>query len=650
MQPYGLPAGTTISRGVPWPDRWVDQLCRQWGIDSSTYGGHQEGDRRDIGSAPNPQNLNRGIDWWGEPQKLLDFARWLVSIAPNRNPGEYGPAGIEMIIYQDPRTGEQVWYPRWVDFSGDLPQHTDHVHTRFSASIDVAPPTVMTVPLTMNPDGTWTSPSPAWAHLIMRESGGDPAIVQQIIDVNSGGNEAEGLFQITPATWRTHKGDEFAPSPRLATPQQQAIVAARIFVANPSGSDWGAGLPGREDPSELAAGLVPLVPEPQPEPGDDMSGVNTDRLNAAVDKILASHPSRSMFAADANSVDDTLGILWNSDGNLWNLEMILGVLLGVPYCVQQVKRMSRNDFPAGTRVAADPWLRKLAVDFATKLVPLEGVLASGVPGPTPPPGPPPTPTPTPQPTGPKPVAYCVNGFGGDMWTGLPADVGHGIEDKFWFQPVGYTSGAFPLGIGRDSGVAELRRLISEHQAKDPGRRFVLVGFSLGAVIVDDVFDMLRSGELQRFWPYFLGGVKFGDPRREAGVAWDGPRRCPPGVPPGVGIAGSGNLKNTPDNFRSYVYPQNWGDIYTNSGMTPSGVFDAGVAADCQLVYDMIMLNWDGTLTGLLMEATELITKCGEAGLDIIMSCFNGLQFLTQQQAPHMSYPVTDAVAFLRSLV
>lgn len=124
----------------------------------------------------------------------------------------------------------------------------------------------MTVPLVSRGNGRWGSSSPAWDHLINRESSGIPDIIQQIHDVNSGGNEAEGLFQITPRTWRGANGTQFAPSARLASPQQQAIVAARIFTRNPTGSDWGAGRPGREDPKQLAAGLVPLNSTTQETP------------------------------------------------------------------------------------------------------------------------------------------------------------------------------------------------------------------------------------------------------------------------------------------------------------------------------------------------------------------------------------------------
>lgn len=163
----------------------------------------------------------------------------------------------------------------------------------------VAPaPTVLTVPLIRNTNGTWTSSSPAWAHLILRESGGNPTIIQQIHDVNSGGNEAEGLFQITPATWRAHNGDQFAASPRQATPEQQAIVAARIFTRNPTGSDWGAGLAGREDANQLAAGLVPIT-------------TTTDPL----EDLLMSDPveSLSLYATPGEPTIPIVRILQNID-------------------------------------------------------------------------------------------------------------------------------------------------------------------------------------------------------------------------------------------------------------------------------------------------------------------------------------------------
>jgi hypothetical protein len=110
--------------------------------------------------------------------------------------------------------------------------------------------------LTQLGNGRWTSSDPAWAHLINRESGGNASIIQQITDVNSGGNEAEGLFQITPKTWAANGGLKYGTHPGMASPQQQADIAANILRANPSGSDWGAGLAGRESAAALMAGLT----------------------------------------------------------------------------------------------------------------------------------------------------------------------------------------------------------------------------------------------------------------------------------------------------------------------------------------------------------------------------------------------------------
>jgi glutaredoxin-like protein NrdH len=111
------------------------------------------------------------------------------------------------------------------------------------------------IPLIQNPDGTWTSSDPAWAHLINRESGGNPTIVNTTDSNAAAGNPSGGLFQITPQTWAAHGGSQYGANPGQATPQQQAEVAERIFRKNPSGSDWGAGMAGREDAGALGAGL-----------------------------------------------------------------------------------------------------------------------------------------------------------------------------------------------------------------------------------------------------------------------------------------------------------------------------------------------------------------------------------------------------------
>lgn len=240
-----------------------------------------------------------------------------------------------------------------------------------------APPTVMTVPLTANTAGTWTSTSPAWAHLIARESGGDPTIIQQIVDVNSGGNEAEGLFQITPATWGAHGGDQFAPTARLATPQQQAIVAARIFTANPSGSDWGAGLPGREDPGELAAGLIPLTetpPSPQPEE-DWMADPELARMIREIhDALYNQEKSRSRYG----------------DDRTWNVIELIRNLDGVSFDSKVEHDAAYND----------PWsmaaLRKRAVTDPIAAAVYQNLIA-----------PTPAPTPTSSPTQPPPQTPII---------------------------------------------------------------------------------------------------------------------------------------------------------------------------------------------------------------------------------------------------
>ena len=128
---YGLPAGSSGSGGFP---DWITQMGNQYGVKPSTYAGHQESDRNEAGYAPNPQHLNRGIDWSGSVDQMQAFAEAMMSRAAN------DPA-IEQVIWQNPNTGQKLgWHGRSPDtdgsyFANDYAGHQDHVHTRFSTQV-----------------------------------------------------------------------------------------------------------------------------------------------------------------------------------------------------------------------------------------------------------------------------------------------------------------------------------------------------------------------------------------------------------------------------------------------------------------------------------------------------------------------------------
>ncbi len=155
-EPYGLPTGSSVSYGsAGFPD-WVTSLGSTYGIQPSTYPGHQESDRGEAGYAPNPNHLNRGIDWSGPVDKMQAYAEWLLSIAPKND-------GLEQIIWQNPNTGEKIgWAGRSADSSGsyfaaDYSGHQDHVHTRTSASIGDSAPDVDAAPESADSAGASTS-------------------------------------------------------------------------------------------------------------------------------------------------------------------------------------------------------------------------------------------------------------------------------------------------------------------------------------------------------------------------------------------------------------------------------------------------------------------------------------------------------------
>lgn len=137
-QPYGLPANTDIRQGQGGFPPWVYQLGQAFGIESSTYAGHQTG-----------RGVNQGIDWWpagnaqmypgatgynaDELARMDAFAEWI-----GQQPG------VEQVIWKNPATGRTVGYangervgpgtsqPQY--YAKDWAGHTGHVHTRHASA------------------------------------------------------------------------------------------------------------------------------------------------------------------------------------------------------------------------------------------------------------------------------------------------------------------------------------------------------------------------------------------------------------------------------------------------------------------------------------------------------------------------------------
>lgn len=140
---YGLPKGTRITYGSPGFPQWVYDLGKTFNLKASTYPGHQETNRNEAGFAPNPQQLNRGIDWAGSVADMQRFADYLMGIK----------GSLEQVIWENPTTGKRsgvaggkdVSAATYYAYDGGYNKHRDHVHTRQSAPIPL-PKDVVTVP------------------------------------------------------------------------------------------------------------------------------------------------------------------------------------------------------------------------------------------------------------------------------------------------------------------------------------------------------------------------------------------------------------------------------------------------------------------------------------------------------------------------
>ncbi|UJQ86571.1 lysin A [Mycobacterium phage PenguinLover67] len=208
----------------------------------------------------------------------------------------------------------------------------------------------------------------------------------------------DGINQVSIGIECAHSGAHGDPWPAAQMEAMLRVGAAiEWFLALPADheiahKEWagaenilGINKQGKPDPIDIdmdwfrseVAKRAAAGPSGQGE--DDLMGVDVDRLNKAVDKILGggSMPqawdSRSIFARDGKGVDDTVGMLLHTDGNGHTAKVILGALIGFPEYVADVRRVAK-DGPAKGSYAAEHYF-DAAQEFARKLEPLCGKLA-----------------------------------------------------------------------------------------------------------------------------------------------------------------------------------------------------------------------------------------------------------------------------------
>ena len=184
---YGLPTGTNIPYGQQGFPEWVYELAAAFNLKASTYPGHQESERAEVGFAPNPKKQNRGIDWTGPVSDMERFARYLLTVR----------GSLEQVIWQNPETLKRVGVAGGDDvtdsgyYSADYAGHRDHVHTRQSKPIPL--PKYLS---TAVPKSTGWNGDPLWLAEVLHDA--KPKLKVRELDgwQQSGHGDYKNLFGV----------------------------------------------------------------------------------------------------------------------------------------------------------------------------------------------------------------------------------------------------------------------------------------------------------------------------------------------------------------------------------------------------------------------------------------------------------------------
>lgn len=171
----------------------------------------------------------------------------------------------------------------------------------------------------------------------------------------------------------------------------------------------------------------------------------------------------------------------------------------------------------------------------------------------------------------------LNGFSAP-WPGAPVfdPFCKLLDDTIWDADfVQYPANFIAMGPSIDDGIAYIKAKLD---AMTVGTPWALGGFSQGAAVVSGILEEAQSGSLTAHYPYLLGGVTFGNPRRKTnwrgpiGGTWSGAWDVPDGSTTGGGgsFPDSGpwkRLTNPPDTWAEFAAPF---DMFSSVGSSNVG--------------------------------------------------------------------------------
>jgi hypothetical protein len=237
------------------------------------------------------------------------------------------------------------------------------------------------------------------------------------------------------------------------------------------------------------------------------------------------------------------------------------------------------------------------------------------------------------------VYFSVCGTGVPFNVGYPFDLGAALDDGVWsHQPIGYPAVAFPMQPSIDAGVAEFVRQLGLWGCDQ--RKWGFGGYSQGGIVTSNILDRVRTGDLQKYLPTFLGGVTWGNPRREAG------HTCPGGIDPGGHGIVTPNVVNTPATVWDFACGKTMvnspgQDLYATCGYDGSTYS----VADEEAIWEIVD---EGSLTsfgGLISQVPKLLKAPLAGGTGAVFAILDALNFFVVTGiTPHTSYQVVQPIA------